>query len=568
MLPATVGRLLCSRIAVMGLTTLVFLTGLFGASGNAIGDEACSSHEHDKKPNIVFIMTDDIGYGDLGCYGGGATRGSPTPHLDQLAKEGTRFTQWYGQASCTAGRASLLTGRIPIRTGLSCVIGPGSKNYLLPGTPTMSGFFKEHGYQTYFSGKWNLGDVPDSYPTKHGHDEMKHMLCYYASVYSTTDLKQHPDFPIDDPEFMKSYYHRTNDGEYEGHAGEEPDRVIQHFNYQDLSTIDDKQRDSAIQYLRKHASHKKEAEAKGKSTKPFFMHVNFMKCHNPTNPSPLFKGKSHENAYLDSIMEVDFNSGMIVDAIRELGLDQETIVVWTTDNGPWIDAWPDAGYTPFRGMKGTCYEGGWRVPAIMWWPGHIQAGRVADDITSHMDMWSSLAAMAGLKPPPHGPWKEKHVFYDGIDNSEYLLGKATESARSEWIYISDLTFGAVRSKKWKFVFTAKDAWLGPNLPMDTVAIYNLKQDPGESYDMYFNGAAPKTSGILGTSPGRYSGADNAWTLMYGGRIIDEFTASVKAFPNIETVPGSTLGAGVPTFLPPNLVPYVKPDAPHRHHRDR
>ena len=118
-------------------------------------------------------------------------------------------------------------------------------------------------------------------------------------------------------------------------------------NYHDLSTIDDKQRNSAIQYLRKHASHKKEAEAKGKSTKPFFMHVNFMKCHNPTNPSPLFKGKSHENAYLDSIMEVDFNSGKIVNAIKDLGLDQETIVVWTTDNGPWIDAWPDAGSYAF-----------------------------------------------------------------------------------------------------------------------------------------------------------------------------------------------------------------------------
>ncbi len=164
MLQAAVFRFSCCHIAVTRLTALVFFVNLIGASGNAVAEKKCLDPEHDKKPNIVFIMTDDIGYGDLGCYGGGAMRGSPTPHLDQLAKEGTRFTQWYGQASCTAGRASLLTGRIPIRTGLSCVIGPGSKNYLLPGTPTMSGFFKEHGYQTYFSGKWNLGDLPDSYP--------------------------------------------------------------------------------------------------------------------------------------------------------------------------------------------------------------------------------------------------------------------------------------------------------------------------------------------------------------------------------------------------------------------
>ena len=148
------------------------------------------------------------------------------------------------------------------------------------------------------------------------------------------------------------------------------------------------------------------------------MYVAFMKCHNPNNPAPEFKGKSKESHYLDALMELDHNSGMIVEAIRELGLDENTIVVWTTDNGPWIDAWPDAGYTPFRAMKGTSFEGGWRVPAIMRWPGHIEAGRVGHGITSHIDLWATLAAMVGLEPPPHGPWQDNNcnpIWYDGVD---------------------------------------------------------------------------------------------------------------------------------------------------------
>ena len=525
----------------------------------AVCSFAVAAENSGGRPNIVVIMTDDIGWGDLGCYGGGETRGAPTPHLDRLAAEGTRFTQWYGQASCTAGRASFLTGRIPIRTALSVVLGPGSKNYLRANTPTAARFFKENGYHTYMSGKWHLGDTPESYPTMHGFDEMKHMLCYYAGVYAYTNPVLHQDFPRDDPAFMKLYYQYTNDGEYEGKAGEPAKRVVEHFNYEDLATIDDKQRDSAIAYIKEHAKEQQAAKAAGKSADPFFMYVAFMKCHNPTNPSPNFKQKSKESNYLDSLMEVDYNSGMIVQSLRDLGIDKDTIVVWTTDNGPWIDAWPDAGYTPYRAMKGTPYEGGWRVPGIMWWPGHIPAGKVANDMMSHMDLWASLAGLAGLEPPPHGAWKEKNVYFDSIDNSKYILGQQDDSARKDWIYINDITFGAVRAEQWKFVFSAKDTWLGPSLSLSAPAVYNLKQDPGEEYDMFFNGAAPRTNGVLATSTGRYAGQDNGWTLIFASEIIGRFTKSVDEFPNIETLPTSTaMGAELPGFVTPVLAPSVPP----------
>jgi len=524
------------------------LTGLLAAAPGLAQQPA------GKKPNIVIIMTDDVGWGDLGAYGGGETRGAPTPHLDRLAAEGVRFTTWYGQASCTAGRASFMTGRIPIRSGLSAVIVPSDPNYLRKETPTIAEFFQKNGYRTYYSGKWHLGDKPESFPTNHGFDEMKHFLAYYAGVYAYSDPALHPNFPRWNPQFMGMYKAMVNDGEWEGQAGKPARRVIEHFGYADLATIDNRQRDSAIAYIKQHA----------KDDKPFFMYVAFLKLHQPNNPAPEWKGKSRQGNYLDSLMELDSNSGQIVQALRDAGIEQNTIVVWTTDNGPWIDAWPDAGYTPFRGMKGTGFEGGWRVPGIMWAPGRIPGGRVLHGMMSHMDVWPTLAAMVGLKPPPRGAWKDdngKPIYFDGIDNSAYVLGKASESARMSWVYIDAVSFLGVRYGDWKFLFTAKDTWLGPDLHLGMPAIYNLKQDPGERYDMTFNGAAPATAGVLKTSPGRYSGADNGWAGVFSNIPLMEFLDSIKKYPNIPTIPaGSSMGSDLPVFVPPNLSPAAKPAA--------
>jgi arylsulfatase len=520
-----------------------FLAGLSGAAVVTSARLAVAAN----RPNVVVIMTDDVGWGDLGSYGGGVTRSAPTPHLDRLAAEGTRFTTWYGQASCTAGRASFITGRIPIRSALSVVIGPGDPNHLHRETPTIAEFFQKSGYRTYFSGKWHLGDQPQNFPIEHGFDEMRHFAAYYAGVYAYTDPQLHPDFPRNDPQFMAAYNKQVDDGEWEGVRGVAPKRVKEHITYADLATFDDRQRDDAVAYIRTHA----------KDDRPFFMYVAYLKCHNPNNPSPQFKGKSREGNYLDALMEVDYNSGQVVQALRDAGIDKNTIVVWTTDNGAWVDAWPDAGYTPFRGMKGTAFEGGWRVPAIMWWPGHIPANRVVDGMMSHMDVWPTVASMAGLQGPPHGAWVDndrRPIYFDGFDNSAYVLGRADHSARQDWIYVEGTDLLAVRHQEWKFVYTAKDSWLGPDLPLSSIgALYNLHRDPGENYDMTFNGAAPDTAGVIKTSPGRYSGQDNGWAFVYANVIVKAFTDSVKEFPNIPTIPATaSLGSDLPKFTRPNL----------------
>ena len=504
-----------------------------------------------QQPNVIVIFGDDVGWGDLGAYGGGETRGAPTPNLDRMAAEGVRFTTWYGQASCTAGRASLMTGRIPIRSALSVVIGPGDPNYLRKETPTIAEFYKKNGYKTYMSGKWHLGDQPDGFPTAHGFDEMKHFLAYYAGVYAYRSNSLHPYFPSWDPAFM-AQYDKLNDGEWACVAGQPCKRVIEHFGYDDLATIDDRQAASARDYIMQNA----------KGAQPFFMYVAFMKVHQPNNPSPEWKGKSRQGNFSDAIMELDGNVGKVLQAVRDAGIANDTIVVFSSDNGPWIDAWPDAGYGPFRGMKGTSFENGWRVPGLMRAPGRIAAGTVKHGMMSHMDVWPTTAAMAGLKTPSNGEYQGndgKPIFFDGIDNSAYVMGKAEKSARTEWIYIEGLDFQAVRWNQWKFMFTAKDAWLGPDMELGGIpAVYNLQMDPGEQYDMTFNGAAPRIAGQISTSPGRYAGFDNGWSLGYMTAIVNQFNETLKKYPNIETILATaSIGADLPKFSKPNLAPVRK-----------
>ena len=502
------------------------------------------------RPNIVILMTDDTGWNDFGCYsGGGAALGHPTPNVDRLAKEGAVFTCWYGQASCTAGRASFITGRIPIRSALSVVVAPGDENHLRKETPTIAEFFKQHGYETYFSGKWHLGDKPDSYPIEHGFDEMKHFAAYYAGVYAYDDTSKffHPWFPKFNPEYAHLYYSIVNVDEWEGEAGS-PARDVGRITYDSLATFDIRQTDSAIEYIKQRA----------KGEQPFFMDINFIKMHNPTNASPDFAGKSHLGDYSDSLLELDADIGRIMDTIRAEA--PNTIVILTADNGAWQDAYPDAGTTPFRGEKGTPFEGGWRCPAVMWWPDHIPAGVQYHEMMSHIDCWATLAAMAGLQPPPHD-WAgndNKPIYFDSIDNSAYVLGKAEHSARTSWVYVDGETFNGVRADiggdpnepwvhiAWKYLYTAKDSWLGTQADLGAIgALYCLTMDPFEKYDMIFNGAV--ATRVLTSSPGRYDGQDNGWALSLVEPVMIAFDESIMKYPNIKRYVG-----GASTDLVPNL----------------
>jgi arylsulfatase len=514
-----------------------------------------------KRPNIVMLMTDDTGWGDFGAYsGGGAGLGHPTPNVDRIAREGATFSCWYGQASCTAGRASFITGRIPIRSALSIVVAPGDENHLRKETPTIAEFFQKNGYSTYFSGKWHLGDKPDAYPTEHGFDEMKNFAAYYAGVYSYNDTAPnfHPWFPSFNAQYNDMYDSVVNLGEWESVAGQ-PARKVGTITYDSLATFDIRQTDNAVAYIREHA----------RSDKPFFMDVNFIKMHNPTNPAPEFRGKSHLGNYSDSLMELDADIGRIMDEIRADA--PNTIVIVTADNGAWQDAYPDAGTTPFRGEKGTPFEGGWRVPALMWWPNHIAAGARFDEMMSHIDSWATLAAMVGLTPPPHD-WvgnDGKPIYFDSIDNSAYILGTAPHSARTSWIYIDGENFYGIRADiggdprepwlrlAWKYLWTAKDSWLGSTANLGSIgALYNLTMDPYEKYDMIFNGAAP--SRVLTSSPGKYSGEDNGWVLSLIYPILIDFDKSIMKYPNITRYVGGASNDLVPDLQhPDNPVPLLK-----------
>ena len=285
-------------------------------------------------------------------------------------------------------------GRIPIRSALSVVVVPGDPNGLRKETPTIAEFYQKNGYSTYFSGKWHLGDVDKFYPIEHGFDEMKEFAAYYPGVYGYSDTapNAHPWFPKGNAEYWKMYTSVVNLYKWEGTAGAPAVKGDngQVITLENLADFDMRQTDSAIEYIQKHA----------KDSKPFFMDVNFMKMHQPTSPNKMFAGKSHLGNYSDSMLELDYNVGRIMDVIRAEAPD--TIVIFTADNGAWQDAWPDAGTHPFRGEKGSPFEAGWRVPGIMWAPGRIPAGLVLHEMMSHMDVWPTTATMVGLTAPSKG----------------------------------------------------------------------------------------------------------------------------------------------------------------------
>jgi arylsulfatase A-like enzyme len=535
--------------------------GLLALAAMTAAGPPASAQAQQKRPNIVMLMTDDTGWNDFGAYSnGGKALGHPTPNVDQIAEEGATFTNWYGQASCTAGRASFITGRIPIRSALSIVVAPADPNFLRKETPTIAEFFKKNGYSTYFSGKWHLGDKPESYPIEHGFDEMKNFAAYYAGVYTYdyTNKWFHPWFPSYNPQFEKYYSENVNLAEWEGVTGQ-PAKNLGTITYERFATFDEDQAANAVKYIKDHAN----------ADKPFFMDVNYLKMHNPTNASPRFAGRSHLGDYSDSLMELDADIGAVMDEIRKDA--PNTIVIVTADNGAWLDAYPDAGTTPFRGEKGTPFEGGWRVPGIMWWPGHIPARAKYDEMMSHIDAWATLASMVGLTPPAH-EWvgnDGKPIYFDSIDNSAYILGKAQHSARRSWIFIDGETFNGARADiggdpqepwvniAWKYLYTAKDSWLGAEANLGAIgAVYNLTMDPYEKYDMTFNGAAPAR--VLTTSPGRYAGQDNGWVLALISPVMIEFDKTIMKFPNIRRFVGGASTDLIPNLQhPDNPVPLLK-----------
>jgi arylsulfatase len=424
-----------------------------------------------KKPNILVIWGDDIGGFNVGAYNMGMM-GYKTPNIDSIGKEGALFTDWYGQQSCTAGRAAFITGQSPIRTGLTKVGLPGAPEGMQKEDPTIATLLKAQGYMTGQFGKNHLGDRDEMLPTKHGFDE------FYGNLYhlNAEEEPEHPDYPKN-PEFKKKFgprgvFHSFADGRMTDTGP---------LSRKRMETFDEEVSEKALDFI----SRAKEAD------KPFFVWWNSTKMHIFTHLKEGVAGKTGLGIYADGMVEHDRQVGELLAKLKELGLEENTIVMYSTDNGAEAFTWPDGGTTMFRGEKNTQWEGGYRVPCLIRWPGVIKPGTVVNDIGAHEDMMTTLLAAAGdttvkedlLKGRRVGAMTYK-VHLDGYNLIPALKGEAAWP-RKEFIYwTDDGSVAALRYENWKITFLRQNAhgmhvWLEPFEVLRAPMITNLRMDPFE-----------------------------------------------------------------------------------------
>lgn len=431
------------------------------------------------KPNILIIWGDDIGWFNISAYNHGVM-GYRTPNIDRVAQEGAMFTDWYGQQSCTAGRAAFITGQSPIRTGLTKVGLPGSDLGLQPEDPTIADLLKSLGYATGQFGKNHLGDRDEFLPTAHGFDE------FFGNLYhlNAEEEPENPDYPKD-PEFKKKFGPRGV-----LHCWAKPDGTQKIENTGPLTTkrmetVDEEFLDASLKFIEK-------ANADGK---PFFVWWNSTRMHIWTHLKKESAGKTGLGVFPDGMVEHDGHVGRLLDKLDELGIADNTLVMYSTDNGAEVMSWPDGGTTPFRAEKDTNYEGGWRVPCAIRWPGVIKAGTVSNEIFSHTDMLPTLLAAAGepnivekLKKGHKAGNKTFKVHVDGYNLLPLLKGEVKENPRKGFLYWGDDgDLMALRWSNWKVTFMEQRArgfavWREPLVPLRAPRLHNLRSDPFERGD--------------------------------------------------------------------------------------
>src|SRR5262245_17303974 len=415
------------------------------------------------------------------------------------------FFSFYAHPSCTPGRAAVQTGRIPNRSGMTTVAFQGQGGGLPAAEWTLASVLKQAGYQTYFTGKWHLGEADYSLPNAQGYDEMKYVGLYHLNAYTYGDETWFPEM---DPE-LRAMFNQVTKGSLSGKAGEKAKEDFkingQYVNTPEKGVVgipffDGYVEEAALQFLEKAAQDK---------SKPFFINVNFMKVHQPNLPAPEYQHKSlSKTKYADSVVELDAHIGNIMNKLHQLGLDQNTLVFYTTDNGAWQDVYPDAGYTPFRGTKGTVREGGNRVPAIAVWPGKVKPSSKNHDIVGGLDLMATFGQVAGV-PLPTKDRDGKGMVFDSYDMSPILLGTG-KSQRKSWFYFTEneLTPGAARVGNYKAVFNLRGdngqatgglavdsnlGWKGPEKYVSIVPqVFDLWQDPQERYDLFMNNFTERT----------------------------------------------------------------------------
>jgi arylsulfatase A-like enzyme len=433
-----------------------------------------------KKPNILIIWGDDIGWFNVSAYNHGVM-GYRTPNIDRLAKEGTMFTDWYGQQSCTAGRAAFITGQSPIRTGLTKVGMPGAKIGLQPEDPTIADMLKPQGYVCGQFGKNHLGDRDEFLPTAHGFDE------FFGNLYHL-NAEQEPeceDYPKD-PEFKKKMGPR---GVLHSWANADGTQKIENtgpLTIKRMETVDQEFLDASLTFIDKAV----------KEDKPFFCWWNSTRMHIFTHLRQESKGVTGLGVYPDGMVEHDGHVGVLLDKIDQLGIADNTIVMYATDNGAEEMSWPDGGATPFRGEKDTNWEGGWRVPCLIRWPGVLEPGTVSNEVHSHQDMLPTLVAAAGdpnvienLKKGVPAGKKTFKVYIDGVNLMPFWKGEVKENPRKGFLYWSDEgDVMALRVGHWKIHFQEQRAeglevWQEPTTLLRLPKLYNLRSDPFENADI-------------------------------------------------------------------------------------
>ncbi len=437
-----------------------------------------------KQPNIVFIMGDDIGWFNIGAYHHGIMAGR-TPNLDRMAAEGMLFTDYYAEASCTAGRANFVTGQLPIRTGLTTVGQAGAPIGMPAQAPTIATALKEQGYLTGQFGKNHLGDRNDFLPTLHGFDE------FFGYLYHLDAMEDpaHPNYPkalkdkVGPRNMLRCKASDVDDPHVDPRWGKVGKQIIEDAGElfpKRMETVDDEILAEALKFIDR---------AKGEG-KPFFCYLNPTRMHVVTHLSDKYQGmRTPENGwsvYEAGMAQIDDIVGSVLKKLKAEGLDDNTIIVFTTDNGAENFTWPDGGQTPFAGGKGTVLEGGFRVPCILRWPGKVPAGKVENGMMSGLDWFPTLTAAAGnpnivdqLKQGRDLNGRKYKVHLDGYNQLDFITGKG-ESQRHEIYYFAEGTLGAVRINDYKYRFIDQPGgWLGGTVKVDWPILSNIRLDPFE-----------------------------------------------------------------------------------------
>ncbi|HYC56912.1 MAG TPA: arylsulfatase [Candidatus Binatia bacterium] len=430
------------------------------------------------KPNILVIWGDDIGYWNVSAYNRGMM-GYKTPNIDRIADEGAMFTDWYGQQSCTAGRAAFITGQNPYRTGLLSVGMPGARQGLHHDDVTIAEILKAQGYATGHFGKNHLGDRDEHLPTAHGFDE------FFGSLYhlNAEDEPEHPDY-FKDPALKQRFGTRGVIHSWANPDGTQRIELTGALTKKRMETVDEEFTREAIRFM---------GEARD-SGKPFFVWWNATRMHMWTRLKAESAGRTGLGIYPDGMVEHDALVGEVLRALDDLGIAGETIVMYSTDNGAQKFTWPDGGQSPFRGEKNTNWEGGYRVPTAIRWPGMIEPGTVSNDVFAHEDMLPTFVAAAGFEDARRKlaegvqiGGRTYKVHLDGYDVRDALAARAP-SPRKEFFYFNDdASLVALRYEHWKFVFaeqraTGLEVWQDPFVKLRVPKIFNLRSDPFETAD--------------------------------------------------------------------------------------